>query len=134
MSNPIWKMKEFVKEVRERYACDVSCSRASRAKKKALGEVDNGLLSHYKKVSDYCNEVLSRNPKATRKFQVDRPNEGDPWRLQRLYVCFHVLADGWREGYRHVIGVDRCFLKGYLKVELLTTIGRDGNSQMFPIV
>lgn len=32
-----------------------------------------------------------------------------------------------------VLGIDGCFLKGLVKGELLTAIGRDGNDQMFPV-
>ena len=36
-------------------------------------------------------------------------------------------------GCRKVIGLDGCFLKGTIKGELLTAMGRDANNQMFPI-
>jgi len=37
------------------------------------------------------------------------------------------------EGCRRVIGIDGCFLKGPLKGELLSAIGRDANNQIYPI-
>ena len=43
------------------------------------------------------------------------------------------MKDGWKEGCRKVIGVDGCFLKGTIKGELLTAMGRDANNQMYPI-
>ena len=36
-------------------------------------------------------------------------------------------------GCRRIIGLDGCFLKGQCKGELITTIGRDENNQVFPI-
>ena len=43
------------------------------------------------------------------------------------------MKDGWTVGCRKVIGLDGCFLKGTIKGELLTAMGRDANNQMFPI-
>ncbi|CAI9298921.1 unnamed protein product [Lactuca saligna] len=40
---------------------------------------------------------------------------------------------GWKRGCRWVISLDGCFLKGAVKGELLTTIGRDANNQVYPI-
>jgi hypothetical protein len=37
------------------------------------------------------------------------------------------------EGCKRVIGLDGCFLKGPLKGELLSAIGRDANNQIYPI-
>ncbi|KAF5202202.1 hypothetical protein FRX31_008211, partial [Thalictrum thalictroides] len=47
LRNPNWKLKDFIKEIREKYAFDVSIPKASRARKKAKGEVDDGLIKHY---------------------------------------------------------------------------------------
>lgn len=41
------------------------------------------------------------------------------------------MRRGFLNGYRKIIGPDGCFLKGYVKGELLTAIGRDDNNQMF---
>lgn len=34
---------------------------------------------------------------------------------------------------RPLLWLDVCFLKGYYGVQLMATIGRDGNNQIFPI-
>ncbi|GJU64921.1 hypothetical protein Tco_1246756 [Tanacetum coccineum] len=52
-------------------------------------------------------------------------------------MCIYVdvaLKDGWNEGCRKVAGLDRYFLKGTIKGELLTDMGQDANNQMFSIV
>jgi len=43
------------------------------------------------------------------------------------------LSDGCKRGCGKVIGLDGCFLKGKIKGELLTAIGRDANNQVYPI-
>ncbi|KAL4592185.1 hypothetical protein LXL04_005172 [Taraxacum kok-saghyz] len=44
-----------------------------------------------------------------------------------------IVQKGWKSGCRRAIGLDGCFLKGQCKGELLTTIGRDANNQIYPI-
>jgi hypothetical protein len=41
--------------------------------------------------------------------------------------------DGFKVACRPVIGLDGCFLKGYYKGILLTTVGRDPNDNIYPI-
>ncbi|XP_019172994.1 PREDICTED: uncharacterized protein LOC109168426 [Ipomoea nil] len=42
-------------------------------------------------------------------------------------------AEWFLEGCRKVIGLDGCFLKGLLKGEILSAVGRNSNNQMYPI-
>ena len=53
--------------------------------------------------------------------------------FRRFYVCFKNFKDGWIRGCRRVIGLDGCFLKGQVKGELLTAIGRDADNHVYPI-
>ncbi|CAH9137598.1 unnamed protein product, partial [Cuscuta epithymum] len=53
--------------------------------------------------------------------------------FQRMYMCLGPVKRGFLEGCRKVIGLDDCFLKGQLKGEILSAVGRDGNNQMYPI-
>ncbi|KAK4409116.1 hypothetical protein Sango_0492600 [Sesamum angolense] len=53
--------------------------------------------------------------------------------LQRMYVCFGGLKEGFLDGCRPFIGLDGCFLKGMHKGQLLSAIGRDGNDNIYPI-
>ncbi|XP_070020357.1 uncharacterized protein [Nicotiana sylvestris] len=43
------------------------------------------------------------------------------------------MKRGFIEGCRKCIGLDGCFLKGISKGQLLVTIAKDGNNQIFPI-
>ncbi|KAF9606841.1 hypothetical protein IFM89_029298 [Coptis chinensis] len=141
LANPTWKLADFKAEILNEFALEVTTTQCLRAKRKVLGGVDKGLELHYAKVSDYAHEIFRSNSGSTVKIEVDRPNpvqmEVDTplpvCYFQRMYVCFHSLKKGWLEGCRPVLGLDDCFLKGFVKGELLTTVGRDGNNQMFPI-
>lgn len=46
-SNPTWRCKDFTADVLEKYKMKVSRLQCYRAKKKAMGEVNNGLIKHY---------------------------------------------------------------------------------------
>jgi hypothetical protein len=43
------------------------------------------------------------------------------------------MKKGFMEGCKPVIGVDGCFLKGPFKGQLLATVGRNDNDNMYPI-
>nr|KAJ0199521.1 hypothetical protein LSAT_V11C600322230 [Lactuca sativa] len=51
----------------------------------------------------------------------------------KLYVGFKAFRDGWYRGCRRVIGLDGSFLKGKIKGEILTAIGRDAENHVYPI-
>lgn len=46
-------------------------SQCFRAKKKALGEVEDALMEHYAKVWDYAGEIMRSNYSNTMKMHVD---------------------------------------------------------------
>ena len=50
-----------------------------------------------------------------------------------MFICFDACNKGWRAGYRPLIGLDGCFLKGICKGKLLTAIDVDAEGQMLPI-
>ncbi|KAH0669573.1 hypothetical protein KY285_023734 [Solanum tuberosum] len=63
-------------------------------------------------------------------------NSGDF--IMKKYHLFHRCPTknknrGWLERCRKIIVLDGWFLKGLCKGELLVTVGRSGNNEMFPI-
>ena len=58
-------------------------------------------------------------------------NEDDSFK--RIYISFDACKRRFLAGCRRVVGLDGAFLKGVVKGEVLTAVGRDGNNQMFPI-
>ncbi|PWA46523.1 hypothetical protein CTI12_AA507900 [Artemisia annua] len=116
----------------DKFKIHVSLGQCRRAKQRALYEIEGGLIEHYGKLWDYRDRILKTNPGSTVKLDVEE-GSGSKTNFKRIYVCFKALKDGWTVGCRKVIGLDGCFLKGTIKGELLTAIGRDANNQMFPI-
>nr|GEY16318.1 hypothetical protein [Tanacetum cinerariifolium] len=72
------------------------------------------------------------NPGSTCILEEEVIEHGNKY-FHKMYICFKGVAYGWKAGCRRVIGLDGCFLKHTCKGELLTTVGRDANNQMYPI-
>ncbi|XP_057246711.1 uncharacterized protein LOC130589463 [Beta vulgaris subsp. vulgaris] len=88
---------------------------------------------HYKKVGGYLEALKASSPGTTLDLVTDPTHKKFPPIFQRLCTCFEGLQKGWRVGCRRVICVDGCFLKTFLRGQLLCAVGRDGNDQMYPI-
>ncbi|MBA0630022.1 hypothetical protein Godav_002157 [Gossypium davidsonii] len=65
---------------------------------------------------------------------VNRVTSESPPYFKRFYVYFETLKRVWKEGYKPILGLDDCFLKGPFKSEMLFAIGRNGNNQMYLVV
>uniref|UniRef100_A0A7N2KNN0 MULE transposase domain-containing protein n=1 Tax=Quercus lobata TaxID=97700 RepID=A0A7N2KNN0_QUELO len=50
-----------------------------------------------------------------------------------MYVCLAACRIEFLEECRPIISLDTCHLKGFLKGQLLATVGIDGNDGMYPI-
>ncbi|XP_052620946.1 uncharacterized protein LOC111915798 [Lactuca sativa] len=94
--------------------------------------IEGKASDHYARIWDYVAEIQRSNPGSTVQVGVNLNPDGKHY-FYRFYVCFHALKTGWIAGCRRVIGLDGCFLKGQVKGQLLTPIGRDANNQVYPI-
>lgn len=122
-SNPRWKLKEFVAAVQAKYKLQCTLNQCWWAKKAAMGELEDVLKEHYARLWEYGAEVLRTNPGSSLFIKGEVTEEMENPIFQRLYICFNALKQGFLNGCRKIIGLDGCFLKGYVKGELLTAIG-----------
>ncbi|XP_062119283.1 uncharacterized protein LOC133833037 [Humulus lupulus] len=102
-----------------------------RARNKAKKILEGSVSEQFAILEDYCKQLLATNPRSTAKIQtklVDRKRI-----FERCYICLKACKDGFINGCRPIIGLDGCFLKGYYKGILKTTIGIDGTNSIFPI-
>ena len=132
-ANPKWKLREFQQHVFEMHNLVISKNQCWLAKKLALSEIEGEIAKQYRRLYDYGAEILNSNPESTVKIAVERSDATNTSTFKRIYICFGALKLGFKEGCRKIIGLDGCFLKSYVKGELLAAIGRDGNNGMFPI-
>ncbi|XP_023733916.2 uncharacterized protein LOC111881756 [Lactuca sativa] len=128
-NKPKVKLKEMITKIRKRFRCVVSIGQCRREKKWAKELIEGKLTEHYARIWDYAQELLRSNPGSTCKVCVTVNPDGINY-FHRFYIGFKAICEGWKRGCRRVIGLDGCFLKGAVKGELLTTIGRDANNQV----
>ncbi|KAJ9565641.1 hypothetical protein OSB04_001607 [Centaurea solstitialis] len=130
--NPSMKLVDLQESILKKYKCIVTIGQCSRAKAKALGEVEIVLVEHYGKLWDYGEEIMRSNPGSTVKMSVEVGPDQKNY-FQRFYVCLKGVKEGWLSGCRKFIGLDGCFLKTICKGELLSVVGRDANNQIYPL-
>ncbi|CAI9274845.1 unnamed protein product [Lactuca saligna] len=129
---PKMTLTEMKEDVLRMFSVNVSKGQCHRARTKAREMIEGKLEEHYAKVWDYAAEILRSNPGSTCKVGVDSNASGMNY-FKRFYVCLKAFKDGWNRGCRRVIRLDGCFLKGQIKGELLTAIGRDADNHVYPI-
>jgi hypothetical protein len=120
-------------EVKDKWRVDVNPSMMYRARRKAKQKLYGKVKDQYGRLWDYCETLRQTNSGSCVVMKVDRTNPDLPPKFGRLYVSLATMKVGFLEGYRPIIGVDGCFLKGPFKGQLLSTIGRDGNNNMYQI-
>ncbi|KAJ9561814.1 hypothetical protein OSB04_006974 [Centaurea solstitialis] len=131
IKNQDMSLKEMKKYIFEKYLCNVSFGHCHRGKGRGIHQIEGSLSEHYGRVWDYGEEIIRSNLGSIVKIVVEESDNGNYFK--GFYVCFKAVKDGWKLGCRPVIGLDGCFLKSICKGELLTTIGRDANSQVYLI-
>ncbi|XP_019150642.1 PREDICTED: uncharacterized protein LOC109147413 [Ipomoea nil] len=104
-----------------------------RAIKAVLKRIDAGFQDQFRRIRDYATESMNSNPDTSAYVKTNKTIPECPCVFQRFYACFAPVKKGFLEGCRKVIGLDGCFLKGMLKGEILSAVGRDANNQMCPI-
>ncbi|KAK8690812.1 hypothetical protein V6N13_074338 [Hibiscus sabdariffa] len=104
-----------------------------KARKWALEKIRGSVVLEFNRLFDYVFALRCADPNGTLELMVERPTEIEKPKFRRLYVCFSALKEGFKRFCRPVISLDGCFLKGSFKGEILSVVGRDGNTQIFPI-
>ncbi|XP_062026503.1 uncharacterized protein LOC133742835 [Rosa rugosa] len=103
----------------------------TRAKRKAKRMNEGHYIDQYNNLAAYMKELLRSNPGST--VEIKTCMDGDIRRFQRMYICFAACKNGWKNGYRPIIGLDGCHIKGHHPGQLLAAVGIDSNNGMFPI-
>ena len=62
------------------------------------------------------------------------PIPQSPPLFDKLYICLNACKRGFKAGYRPLIGLDGCFLKGFYGGQLLSAVGQDANNHFYVIV
>ncbi|GKV22910.1 hypothetical protein SLEP1_g32721 [Rubroshorea leprosula] len=119
--------------IKEELHLEITMSQARRAKQLIIKEFEGNCEKEYSRLYDYRLKLLKKNPNSTVAIDAMRPTPDSKPVFLRFYVCFDALREGFIAGCRPIIGLDGAFLKGPCKGQLLSTIGRDANNQMYPV-
>ncbi|KAL0325253.1 UNVERIFIED_CONTAM: hypothetical protein Sradi_5094600 [Sesamum radiatum] len=102
-SDPKRNMKGFRVDIVNELRVNVSKDQAYRAKRATLKAIEGSPDYQYTRLWDYVEEIRV------------------------------IILVGFKYGYRPIIGIDECYLKGPHGGILLTTCGVDPNNSLFPI-
>ncbi|KAL0431190.1 UNVERIFIED_CONTAM: hypothetical protein Sradi_0745000, partial [Sesamum radiatum] len=131
-SDPKRNVKGFRNDVVRDIRCQVSKTQAYRAKKKVMKKIEGSAKEQYSKLWEYVEELRRSNPGSTISIgTIDDVACGK--KIEKLYICFKVLKDGFLAGCRQLIGVDDCHLKGPQGEIMLTAVGVDPSNNLYPI-
>ena len=99
----------------------------SECKANDVAHISDEYVEQFTRMYDYVEELKKTNPGSTvilgRKERI----------FETFYTCFESQKVGWKSACRRIIHLDGTFLKGRMKGQLLTAVGRDPNDQMFII-
>ncbi|XP_038683017.1 uncharacterized protein LOC119983401 [Tripterygium wilfordii] len=109
----------------------------ARSQKKAMEVVQGSHKLQFKRLHDFCFEVLRSNPGSSCSVSAILPSSEGPSRslmpvFDNIYICLEACKKSFAT-CRPIIGIDGYFLKGIYGGQLLTAVGRDPNDQMLPI-
>ncbi|KAL4379129.1 hypothetical protein GQ457_02G013030 [Hibiscus cannabinus] len=130
---PQLRLLDIMRLGREELNVELNKQLCSRAKKWAEEKIKGNISHEFNKLFDYVLALRIVDPDGSFDLVVERPTATDIPKFRRFYVCFGALKEGFKRYCRPVIGVDGCFLKGSLKGEILSAVGKDSNNQIFPV-
>ena len=102
-------------------------TKCQSARQMMLHIISDEYAEQFTRMYDYVEELRKTNPGSTvilgTKERV----------FENFYTCFQAQKNGWKSACRRIIHLDGTFLKGRMKGQLLTAVGRDPNNQMYII-
>ena len=138
--NPKMRLSHIRNMAKEKWNCNLSKTKACRARKKALLNIKGSMAEQFRRINDYLEDLNNSNEGSTVKlvtqrrpdYDAENEKEGDEPNFKRLYVCLNACKQSFKS-CRNIIGLDGCFLKAGYGCQLLSAVGRDPNDQMLPL-
>ncbi|XP_044497711.1 uncharacterized protein LOC123219789 [Mangifera indica] len=127
-SNRIYRPKDIITDVADRYKIDISYTQAWRAKNWALNEIRGSPEESFRQLPVYCYNLEQKNPGTITHIDTDMDN-----RFRFVFMALGCSIRAFREYCRPVICIDGSFLKGRYWGTLFVAVGKDGNNQIYPL-
>lgn len=125
------KARQLRAMVRAQLGVFVTYKVCRNAKSLVIKKIEEQFIEDFKLLNNYALELKSTNLGSIVVVLAENGNTNELPVFQKIYICLYAVKEGFLGGYRRIIGLDGCFLKGLLKGQLLVVDERDGNSQMF---
>ena len=93
--------------------------------------LQGGVKGTKRKLRDYT-EMIRLNDKGSRVIlQTEMEDENAQPKFKRMYIRYNAQKLGFLGGCRPIIGLDGCHLKGRFGGQILSTIARNANDNIF---
>ncbi|MBA0576535.1 hypothetical protein Golob_027609, partial [Gossypium lobatum] len=125
------KLREIQRRVASEIHVNVNMIRCRKDKKMVNDKLAGNFVDELVMLWDYADELRLKNLGSTIKMIVNRVTSKPPPHFKRFYVYFEALKSGWKKGCIPILSLNDCFLKGLFMSEMLSTVGRNGNNQMY---
>ncbi|KAJ7978133.1 MuDR family transposase [Quillaja saponaria] len=127
--NPNCKPKEILEEIHRIHGITLSYKQAWRGKERIMAAMRGSFEEGYRLLPQYCEQVKRTNPGSIASVY------GNPtdYCFQRLFISFQASIYGFLNACRHLLGLDRTYLKSKYLGTLLFATGFDGDGSLFPL-
>ena len=131
--NPFYPIKDMEAEILEKYGALVSVDKCYGAIMLAHNMLKGTLEVHYGKVRSYLLKQKRIDPSGCFILQTNLDEAIDKCTFKRMYICYNMLKNAFKQGFRNIISLDGTFLKYFTHGALRVAIGKDCNNMMFLI-
>ncbi|XP_044479364.1 protein FAR1-RELATED SEQUENCE 5-like [Mangifera indica] len=124
----IYRPKEIISDIADRYRIDISYTQAWRAKTYAINALRGSLEESFGILREYCHNLELKNPGTMTRIDVDLQN-----RFKFFFMCMGCSIRGFQQFCRPVICIDASHLKGKYLGSFFIVVAKDGNNQIYPL-
>jgi hypothetical protein len=132
VENMSFEPKSIIRHIQEKYKYTISYSKAWSAKQKVLEMRFGTFEAAYDNISRLLAVLCQRNPEIYYDLKSLDRGEGPPFILQRDFFSLGPCINAFQH-CRPLLCIDGTFLTGKYRLQMLTAIGVDGNSQLLPV-
>ena len=116
----------------ERFGYQISYTKASKGKRKALTNLFGDFYKSYAKLPHFFGALEQANPGCVVISKTFPGNMQNEEAFQRVFWTFHPSIEGFKH-CRPVLTIDGTHLYGKYKGTVMIAMGCDGNNQLFPL-
>ncbi|XP_044500237.1 uncharacterized protein LOC123221453 [Mangifera indica] len=124
----IYRPKEIISDMADRYRIDISYTQAWRAKTYVINALQGSPEESFGILREYCHNLELKNPGTMVRIDVDLEN-----RFKFFFMCMGCSIRGFQQFCRPVICIDASHLKGKYLGSFFIAVAKDGNNQIYPL-